>query len=132
MSLSNALGESSRRRVMRGIAVLFLLYTAVDLATPQLCSGEAISITTAQVSVVRDNAKPAAVAISSEDHSSRNQPPKHESQDEDCFCCCAHIVPGVRFVSPNILELKSAFHMQTEAVTPQSELETPHRPPRFS
>lgn len=133
MSLRKAFRGASHQRVMRGIAILFLVYTAADLADPQMCSEEAISLTSAQVSISHGaDAKPTAIATTADDDSSRDQYPNPESQDEDCFCCCAHIVPGIPFVTPNVLELKSAFHMQTEAVTPPSELETPHRPPRFS
>lgn len=132
MSLRKAFRGASRQRAMRCIAILFLLYTAIDLADPQMCSEEAISLTTAQVSVARDSFKPTAVAISADDDSSRNQPAKHESQDEDCFCCCAHIVPGIPFVTPNVLELKSAFQMQIVTAAPPSELETLYHPPRFS
>ena len=34
--------STKRRRLARGIALLFLLYTAIDLTSPELCKGDTI------------------------------------------------------------------------------------------
>ena len=133
MSLRKAFRGASRQRAMRCIAILFLLYTAVDLADPQMCSEEAVSLTKPEVSLSVDtDAKPTALAISSDDDSSRKQSPERESQDEDCFCCCAHIVPAIHFVTPETIARSSIAALKTQSVIPQNELETPYHPPRFS
>lgn len=133
MSLSKAFRGASRQRVMRCIAILFLLYTAADLTDPQMCSEEAVSLTTARVSIsASGETKPTALSISSDEDSSRRQVPERESQDEDCFCCCAHIVPAIHFVTPETIARSSIAALKTQSLIPQNELETPYHPPRFS
>jgi hypothetical protein len=85
-------------RLRRGIAI-FLLAMAffdmaiVDLFFPQLCGDDQVSILGA--SPVESSEK-----VADEFAATRNQGPQpaqdsHQSEtDEDCFCCCYHIIPS--------------------------------------
>lgn len=126
----------ARQRVMRCVAILFLLYTAVDLAYPQICSEENFGeIAASEISVFgasQSDVAASILSVSAGKGSQRNLPQERESRDEDCFCCCAHIVPGIVFVSPIILEPKSVFPAQEQTSITQDKFEPPFHPPRFS
>ena len=120
---------------MRCVAILFLLYTAVDLAYPQICAEENLSVAASHVSVLsagQSNFTKSIRSFSADDGSQRNLPEDKEQADEDCFCCCAHIVPGVVFVAPEVVEPKQVFAVPVESSIPQDEFEPPYHPPRFS
>lgn len=131
--MSIRIGQSP---LARGIAILFLLYTGIDIACPQLCSEELITVASAEETISSDFYGQALVpyqyAVSAREESQRNEVPDQKSQDEDCFCCCAHVLPGTVFVTPAVPERKLIVWIQTEFVTPQSELARPYHPPRFS
>jgi hypothetical protein len=63
---------------------------------------------------------------------SPSEPTDPHSQDEDCFCCCAHIVPGMVFVAPTLMDLKSPVTVQVLAAIPTPPLFRPFHPPRFA
>src|SRR5215475_819395 len=85
-------------RLRRGIAI-FLLAMAffdiavVDLFFPQLCGD-------GQVSLLGSRPVESSEKIVDEFAATRNQDPQpiqdsHQSgTDEDCFCCCSHIIPS--------------------------------------
>ena len=85
-------------RLRRGIAI-FLLAMAffdmavVDLFFPQLCGDD-------QVSLLGSGPVESSEKIVDEFAATRNQDPQpiqdsHQSgTDEDCFCCCSHIIPS--------------------------------------
>ncbi len=137
MKSSVSIKRILKGHLVRGIAILFLLYTGVDLACPQICSEEQVSLAAANQTLVSDASSvdpnnQTILSASADETSHRNQPGKQESQEEDCFCCCAHVVPGLVFVPPIIFQQKSAVAVQDESPTPRIEFETPYHPPRFS
>ncbi len=137
MKTSVGIKRIAKGRLVRGIAIVFLLYTAVDIACPQLCSEELVNLAAANQTLVSGASSPdptssAVLSVSVDNASHRNQPSKQESQDEDCFCCCAHVVAGMVFVPPRVLQQKSVVLIQAESSTPQNEFERPYHPPRFS
>jgi hypothetical protein len=85
-------------RLRRGIAI-FLLAMAffdmaiVDLFFPQLCGDD-------QLSILAPGPAESSEKIADEFAATRNQDPQpaqdsHQSgTDEDCFCCCSHIIPS--------------------------------------
>lgn len=84
---------NARQRIMRCVAILFLLYTGVDLANPQICGEENIGVAAAsEVSVLNHCPTDSSVSVSPFYGRQRDLPPDKESADEDWFCCCAHIV----------------------------------------
>jgi hypothetical protein len=98
-------------RLRRGIAILLLAFAFFDMAVvdvffPQLCGDgqESSSLTSpvestdkSTVKVVTDKStgKIAAELAPIRDRSSEPDQDSHQSQaDEDCFCCCSHIIPS--------------------------------------
>jgi hypothetical protein len=109
--------------IRRGIAVFFLLFTIVDISSPHVCCEELNGL-------VESVAQSAAVNASIV-HDSRSQPPaKPSASEEDCFCCCSHVLPSL---SLNMAELD----FKSPETDPQQDcLLTPplsalYHPPRF-
>ncbi len=135
MVLGTSRNRIIRSRVIRGIANLFLVYTALDIAYPQLCSEELASLGSAAHQTLRvnsDSPSQAGLLVSANSGSHQNQPSNQESQEEDCFCCCAHVVAGMVFVPPIALLQNSDVSIRKLSATPQNEFERPYHPPRFS
>jgi hypothetical protein len=93
----------------RGMAILLLAFAFFDLAVidiiaPQICNDE---FSTIAVSAPAQNASEefdlnATVEAAIGAQSSLPQQESHSdsspaSTDEDCFCCCSHILPGFSF-----------------------------------
>lgn len=73
--------DTARRRwrsIVRVVAFVFLVITAVDLTSPQFCGEETAPLF---------RAPHAGATIDVDAHP---QPPV--SSREDCFCCCSHVV----------------------------------------
>ena len=73
----------------RLVAIFFLLWTLTDLSVPQLC--------------LADFDAPATLAGASKDQTdlhASSQPNGNGpanipfQQDDDCFCCCSHVLPS--------------------------------------
>lgn len=130
------LSPTSRRQTLfRAIAVLFLLYTGADLLIPQVCAEER-GLATIEVADVKATTPDLASYVSSlaSDISNRehNQVPDQQQRDEDCFCCCAHVIPGSVFHGSSISEIISISLPTKQALLP---LELPNaffHPPRFA
>lgn len=71
------------------VVAFLLLWTLVDLAFPGLCRAEGVVAVQAQTNVA------AATARVGPGSGGRTQLPY---DDEDCFCCCSHIIPGSHMV----------------------------------
>ena len=126
----------SRGRLVRSVAILFLLYTGLDIACPQICSEEVVGFAANEVSLSQpDNeAKSTFSAQPSLDRqdSQRDGPTNQRSQDEDCFCCCAHVLPGIVYVAPTLLDLKSPVSIPDLVSAPAPPLFRTFPPPRFA
>lgn len=84
-------------RFARFIVILFLAYAGVDIANPQLCNDEFAPPAVWLASNVERRAEEPSTAISigdSEKSEQREQPSTPHSED-DCFCCCTHVLPGL-------------------------------------
>lgn len=120
-------------RFARFIVILFLAYAGVDIANPQLCSDEFAPPSVLLASNVERRAEESSTVDSvgtSEDTEQREQPSAPHSED-DCFCCCTHVLPGVT-THPNGA---SDAISQGLTLTPQSvtsaHLMALYRPPRI-
>lgn len=112
-------GETARRRwraIVRVVAFVLLLITAVDLASSQFCGEETAPLSREPLSVAM---------IETDGHS---LPPA--STRDGCFCCCSHVVHvsvAVPASSPAILGgIPSAAAPQVPFATPRP----PFHPPR--
>jgi hypothetical protein len=90
------------RRLRRGIAIFMVAFAFFDMAVvdmffPQLCVDEQtpqfisspIDTTDNSAGKIADN----LTAVSNHD-SQPDQDSHQSSTDEDCFCCCSHIIPS--------------------------------------
>lgn len=86
-------------RLRRGVAIFLLAFAFFDLAvvdmfSPQLCGDEQVSHSL--TGPVDSTEEVAGEAGAIKTHDSQPGQDSHQSPiDEDCFCCCSHIIPGV-------------------------------------
>jgi hypothetical protein len=119
--------------MVRGFAVLFLLFIFVDIASPPICC-EHSELPTATpdnysrfVAEARDQAK--TIPISSE--SGSEQSPDKNCCDEDCCLFCAHMLPVEALGAELVLDLNSPLVVLNEAPIPSPSLDATYHPPRF-
>ncbi len=127
-----------RNRLVRVVAVFFLIYTGADIMLPQyFCGGEEIGnlslqmrISTIDTSDVNKNA--GAVISSSESSHQDRQSERDAPHEEDCFCCCAHVLPGLSFANIGNSETKSPRAPAETDTLPSPTLQSTYHPPRFA
>ena len=123
-------------RLVRGVALFFLLFTGVDLAFPQLCEGEEFAElpSAAQfpsfVAPGADGITDEALVVSFKEDSRPDQPRDGAPHEEDCFCCCAHVLLGLSITTEfHSAPVTVAFdRRRSEPLSPP--LQSPYRPPR--
>jgi hypothetical protein len=82
----------------RGVAIFLLAFaffdlTVVDIFSPQLCGDEQVSLSS--TGPVDSTEEGAGELGASQTHDSQPDQDSHQSPiDEDCFCCCSHIIPS--------------------------------------
>jgi hypothetical protein len=135
-SVSNT--SSSRKRLLiRGIALLFLIYTAMDIVAPNLCRGETLGdgrqglIAVTSPPVTWDGNSSAA-RIGASDNRPTNEPSEQPTDDDDCFCCCSHVLPGTVTTMVAVTELRSPVTFIEYFSVPSPPLARAFRPPRFA
>src|SRR5262245_31608485 len=112
------------------VAFAFFDMAVVDLLFPQTCGDQQLSLSGA--SPVKSNEETAAELKAVNNHDSQPSQDSHQSDaDEDCFCCCSHIIPGARL---SVATLNDPPRPDDPAVPPLP-LAPPHdafHPPRLS
>lgn len=121
-------------RAVRAVAVFFLLYTGADITLPQYFCPEDCG---APVTRSTDSSKPAqnehlASALDKSNSRPSETPSEQLPHEEDCFCCCAHVLPGAILARLELYELTS-----TQPVIKTDSLPSPphremYRPPRIA
>lgn len=127
-------------RLLRAVAVFFLLYTGADIALPQyFCGGEAaglpdVIIASTSATVGGDTRVHTNSYLTASDASdSRGERPETETpHEEDCFCCCAHVLTGLAFKVVENVELKSTQTAYEERSVLSPPLPLQYHPPRFA
>ena len=121
-------------RLVRVIAVLFLLYTAVDLMNPQLCGEEFSGQVSAAAALPNDvSIESPALSFERSDLKSEQQvPPSAPHTDEDCFCCCAHVLPGLSNQPDGSSNLVSRVSINVVLQAASADLQALYHPPRFA
>lgn len=116
-------------RIVRVIAILFLVYTGADLTVPEFC-GEEMGLR-GFVEAKSDIESVAAFATDSSEP--RQDPPSEPTHsDEDCFCCCTHVLPGYATAPVAVSELNSVFAALRIIDVASPPLRGPYHPPRFA
>jgi hypothetical protein len=109
-------------RLVRALALFFVLFTGADIALPQyFCGGEEVG-----------GLPLGSVATSTSEDSLPGQVPDEAPHEEDCFCCCAHVLPGLAFIRAATAELRSLEPPQKHESLPTPPLQLPYHPPRFA
>ena len=120
------------------IAIFFVLFTFVDISSPRQCCEElggfadsaAPAATTDSVALDEaarsDEGTPSIAASDSQP----TQPATPSSSEEDCFCCCSHVLPGSSF-SIAVLHFKSPEADPQEDSLLTHPLRALYHPPRF-
>ena len=120
---------------MRVLALFFLIHTGADILMPQyFCAGEEGGNLPFQASVVTRGAgesnEPILAAVTSSDESDRDRQPDQGPHEEDCFCCCSHVLPGVGFGGPVAFDLISVPPPSFADSLPSPPLRGTYHPPR--
>ena len=122
--------------LLRVVVVLLLLHAGVDLAFPELCTeegyGAGLSRTLDLSSRTNrtDGLRLVAAATSSDSKDEPRSDPDSQPRDEDCFCCCTHVMPSPLFIAPVNAEpgLLANRHQDTNIAAPPPN--NPYHPPR--
>lgn len=118
-------------RFARFIVILFLAYAGVDIANPQLCNEEFTPAVLLASNAERRAEKPLADCSlgSSEDTEQREQP-SAPHRDEDCFCCCTHVLPALTTHPDGAFDVISqGLTLRPQSVT-SAHLMALYHPPR--
>ncbi len=117
-------------RLVRAIAILFLVYTGADLTVPQFCGEEMGIPKFAEASASTGIRTDAAFATDLSE--SRQDPLPERTHTEDCFCCCAHVLPGHATAPVAVPELNSRIRALPRIDLTSPPLQGPYHPPRFA
>lgn len=116
----------------RAVALFFILFAFADLSVPQLCCEELGGSSLPSASLASSNNQSDELSLSLASGRPQQNPSKNtEESDEDCFCCCSHIVPGSHF-NVALLEMKSAVTNPADNFLPTSPPDAQFHPPRLS
>lgn len=126
-------------RLRRGIAIFLVAFAffdmgVVDVFFPQLCGDEQTpqSINSPVESTDRSTGTAADNSMAVSNHDSQPTQDSHQSPaDEDCFCCCSHIIPTTHV---NVATLNFPPRPDDPVITtlPSSSPRGVFRPPRHS
>ena len=136
MKTGYSISKFSKGRLVRTVALLFLLHTGADLVFPQLCSEEPVGIAMNQpvvaTSEAKSNYQSFAIGLPSSNQSSEMPGSEDPPRDEDCFCCCTHVMPSPLFVDPGVADANLGKSIQPNVSLASAPLNTPDHPPRFA
>jgi hypothetical protein len=113
-------------RIVRGLAVLFLLFTLVDIASPPACCENAELLSPA-----RGNSAQLIAGAPISSKSGSEQSPDKGCSDEDCCFFCAHMLPLKVLATEFVLDLNSPSLVLNQTLIPSSSLGATYHPPRF-
>jgi hypothetical protein len=116
-------------RIVRVIAVLFLIYTGVEITAPQFCAEASGAVSISEVT----DGYATTLSVSGRTNSDQEELPSQQPcPDEDCFCCCAHVVPGRATAVVALSDRKPDFTVPRNIDLPSPPLQSPYHPPRFA
>jgi hypothetical protein len=122
--------------VARSLALFFLLFTGADLFLPQyFCGGEEVGRIPVNGQTVSSTSKantPFIATAFQSDNSRPDQPEDREHHEEDCFCCCAHVLPGAGFGNLVVLDLISLPAPPSLDSLLSPPLQVTYHPPRIA
>jgi hypothetical protein len=135
MKLALNIREFRQSQLLRVIAMLFLLHSGVDMLFPQLCNDEESfggSFNSIWLSARNDGEVGKAFAVDGSTEFPNDQRSDPQHRDEDCFCCCAHVMPSPVFASPAGAELVISTDIVARIFIPSAPPDSPYHPPRLA
>ena len=124
-------GRRRHGRLVRAVAVFFLLFTVADITLPQyFCAGEEIG-----GRPLASTAFPETAGLGTDLGTEAPLPGRDSEQvphEEDCFCCCAHVLPGLVVTPVVAAELRSLQPPLKLDSLPSPPLPLQYHPPRFA
>jgi hypothetical protein len=124
-------------RLVRAVAVFFLLFTCADLSMPEyFCDEEAgalpVNLTVRQKAGDVATGLDLAAAASTTEDALPGAPDSEAPHEEDCFCCCAHVLPAVLVANVGASDAKTPALVLTADSLPSPPLQSTYHPPRFA
>lgn len=124
------------RAAQRAIGLLLLTLTFVDIAiidvfVPGLCEREEMMISLAQAATAVSNTNDIPQHISDANSTEHQKSSAPSPIEEDCFCCCAHILPTALYRLP-VLHFPSERTASLIAFLPAAPPLKMFRPPRLA
>ena len=138
MSSVSHTNSNRKSRLIRAVALLFLIYTAIDIAAPDLCRGETLGDSDQGSIAVGAPASNDNVGLSVARIGPLDQQPRNDSSDQPscnddcCFCCCAHVLPGTVTAAMAVTDIRSAITRFEYLLVPAPPLAPEFHPPRFA
>lgn len=131
-------GGTKGRHLVRGIAIFFMLYTAADLAAPQLCHESlkrllSASSLPAPSAGERDDTRRPLSIVSAPRAPRNDQTPRQSPQEgDDCLGCCKHILPDQQPLAVPAPRAVLLTLVWLNLTMPSPALPGTYRPPRFA
>jgi len=123
------------RQLQCWLAVVLLAYASVDLCadfvSPQQCCEWMDNLAVSESgkgSSAGDLNGAIAIVASSE---SEQENPRSSDTEEDCFCCCGHMLPAIHFKAP-VVENQTTPALLTTTFLPAAPPQKKFHPPRLS
>lgn len=121
-------------RLARVIVILLVLYAGFDIANPQLCGEEFTPgpISLSFASEESDVEHSTSTALSRNEREEQSESPSKPHNDEDCFCCCTHVLPGLTSHPNGSLDVRSGMSVLTRNNIVSVDLKALYHPPRIA
>ncbi len=123
------------KRLTRAVAIFFLLHAGADLALPQyFCAedfgGRAAASSTDSIKLAQNGQ--VASAFDKSDSIPSETPSEQVPHEEDCFCCCAHVLPSADLARIELNELRPTQPVSKTDSLPSPPVREMYRPPRIT
>ena len=116
-------------RFARFIVILFLAYAGVDIANPQLCNDEFAPPSVLLAANVEETST--FDSVSKTDDTEQHEQPSAPHSEDDCFCCCTHVLPGLTSHPNGASDAVSRELILTPQSVTSAHLLALYRPPRI-
>lgn len=136
--MKSKLNRRLRRKenLVRVVAIFFLLFTLADITFPEVFCREGIgAFVTEQPTFASATTRTETATVASMRRSDDPQPDMPTNQaphEEDCFCCCGHVMTVTVFVNCQALIMKSPPFTLYQDRLPTTPPQSPFRPPRHA
>lgn len=129
----NLIGQ---KLVYRAVAICLLLFAFVDIAAPELCGEKFASLFTVNELSSKAQSSNGSITPPSSNFHAEGCPENHSQPnpahaDDECFCCCSHVLPINIFSVTNAIDLKPLLTSLNHSFLPSSPPRSLFHPPRL-